>query len=86
MAPGYFVKLTEKALEGDKAKAAGMQLHINPLVKQGVFLRKNPIPLAHMFDTYLRLPMCREDIQEEIDEVLSKYTNGELIDWKKYRK
>ena len=91
IAPRYFTEMTRVALEakkreGDFTQAHSMQKYILPL-KDAVFCAKNPIPLAHMFDTYLRLPMCRLDrIQPTIDKALAMYTSKELgIDVRKYK-
>ncbi len=89
-APSFFTRMTRAALEakshGDFAEAYAMQNHINPLI-DAVFCAKNPIPLAHMFGTYLRLPLCRvEEIEPRIKEVLKQYSAAELgIDFSNYR-
>jgi len=86
IAPKLFVELTRFALEGYIETAYKIQEHVNPLVK-AVFCAKNPIPLAHMFDTHLRLPLCRlERVQAQIDTILNRYRSEELgIDLKKYK-
>ena len=86
IAPRYFVRITEACLRGDYEEARRLQEEINPLVKQGVFYRKNPIPLAHMFDTELRLPLVKlPEIQAHLDEVLSQYSAVELgVDLRDY--
>jgi len=83
--PKLYVELYEAANEGEYERANCIQDRINHLVNE-VFRVTNPIPLAHMFGTNLRLPLCREDnIQEEIDTVLGLYSTNELgIDISRY--
>jgi len=79
IAPKYFVGITKEALAGDFETAHRLQNEINPLVKEGVFYRKNPIPLAHMFDTELRLPLVKLPcIEPQIQHVLLQYTSEQL--------
>ncbi len=86
-APRYFVGMTNAALGGDYATSNRLQQEINPLVKDGVFYRKNPIPLAHMFNTQLRLPLIRlPGIEEHLQEVVSRYDPIALgVDLRNYR-
>jgi 4-hydroxy-tetrahydrodipicolinate synthase len=58
IAPAYFARMAQTALEGRHEEAADMQNYINDLVK-AVFAAKNPIPLAHMFNTDVRLPLVK---------------------------
>ena len=58
VAPAYFAKMVQTALEGNHDEAAEMQKYINDLV-DAVFCAKNPIPLAHMFNTGFRLPLVK---------------------------
>jgi 4-hydroxy-tetrahydrodipicolinate synthase len=79
IAPKYFVKITKAALDNEYQQAEKLQKEINPLVKQGVFLVKNPIPLAHIFNTNLRLPLVKiPSIQQKLEDVLSKYKPEDL--------
>ena len=86
IAPRYFQNLVETAISGDHETAAELQANINSLVS-AVFSAKNPIPLAHMFDTNLRLPLVKlPQIQQQIQETLSDYSSEELgIDIVDYR-
>lgn len=70
IAPKYFVKITKHALAENFDMAERLQQGIWPLVEEGVFYRKNPIPLAEMFNTELRLP----NIAPHLKEVLARYT------------
>jgi 4-hydroxy-tetrahydrodipicolinate synthase len=86
IAPRYFVRMTDSALEGDHMAARQIQADINPIVR-AVFSAKNPIPLAHMFETELRLPLVKlPRIEEDIRQALSKYTPDSLgVDIRNYR-
>ncbi|MAH32949.1 4-hydroxy-tetrahydrodipicolinate synthase [archaeon] len=86
VAPRYFVDITKSALSGDYETANQLQDEVNQLVKNAVFAAKNPIPLAHMFKTGLRLPLKKvEGLDSQINEVLSKYTPAKLgVDLKRY--
>ena len=88
IAPKYFVQITNAGLAGEFIEVRRLQEDINRLVRQGVFYRKNPIPLAHMFDTELRLPLVKlPDIEPHLEEVLSYYSPEELgIDLRNYRR
>ncbi len=88
IAPRYFVQITNAGLAGEFREAGRLQEAINPLVRQGVFYRKNPIPLAHIFDSELRLPLVKlPDIEPHLVEVLSHYSPAELgIDLRNYRR
>jgi len=78
LAPRYFVKITEAALRGDFVEAQRLQDEINPLVK-AVFRVTNPIPLAMLFNTGLRLPLIEEpDILQEISGIVGKYDPKDL--------
>ncbi len=54
--PREFQRLTELCLAGEWAKAEALQNALLPCV-QAVFGVKNPIPLHHIFETDLRLPL-----------------------------
>jgi 4-hydroxy-tetrahydrodipicolinate synthase len=88
IAPKYFTRITNASLKGDFRKALNLQEEINPLVRQGVFYRKNPIPLAHMFDSELRLPLVKLPyIELHLEEIFKNYTAEELgIDLRNYRR
>ena len=87
IAPVYFVKIAKACLEKNYEEAYRLQEEVMPLIKEGVFRVKNPIPLAHMFNTELRLPMTKEpQIEAELEKVLGKYTQEQLgIDVGRYR-
>lgn len=79
LAPKYFADITALALAGDMNDAYKLQREVNQLVKEGVFYRKNPIPLAHMFKTSLRLPLVKlPQIEEHLRKVLASY-NSEML-------
>lgn len=86
VAPEYFSRMCGEALQGNYQDAHEMQEYIMPIVK-AVFSKKNPIPLAHMFGTELRLPLCRhEELQDYVDAAVNSYTKEELgIDMAKYK-
>lgn len=86
IAPKYMAEMLETALKKDSAKAEEMHKKIKPLVA-AAFKRTNPIPLAHMFDTDLKLPLTKEpEIDKSVNEVLREYTAEELgVDVLKYR-
>jgi 4-hydroxy-tetrahydrodipicolinate synthase len=88
VAPKYFVKIVELALNKEYDLAEKFQQEIIPLVKQGVFAVKNPISLAHMFNTGLRLPLCKIDgLDEKLEDVLKNYSKEDLgIDLEKYKR
>lgn len=72
-APNYFFRIVKQAsspsLNYDKARE--IQAEINPFV-DSVFCVKNPIPLAHMFHTEVRLPLVKEtDLEERIKAKLN---------------
>ena len=78
------------------AQIALLQAQIRPLVN-AVFSAKNPIPLAYLFNTAVRLPLVdlemidlarkgQPSIRHEIDDIMSRYTPEQLgIDLKKYK-
>ncbi len=79
IAPKYFVEITKAALAGDHQEARRLQEEILPLVKQGVFYKKNPIPLAEMFNTELRLPLVRlSGIRPNLEKLLMEYPSDKL--------
>lgn len=78
IAPKYFAEMTRTALEGNNEEANRMQEYIMPLVK-AVFLAKNPIPLAHIFHTELRLPLIKlPEINERVMRSALLYGPREL--------
>ena len=78
IAPRYFKQITQSALNGKYVKSHYLQNQVNPLVK-AVFSAKNPIPLAHMFDTNLRLPLVRlPKINNQIEDTLRNYDPEKL--------
>jgi len=85
VAPRYFVNITNAALSSKFDIADTLQKEVNPLVS-AVFYRKNPIPLAHMFNTNVRLPLVRlPPIEEHLKTILSRYSKENLgIDLLKY--
>lgn len=86
VAPALYTRLTQAALSGNYELANELQERVNPLV-DAMFTITNPIPLAHVFGTNLRLPLCRhEEIQESIDNTLRNYSREELgVDYNSYR-
>ncbi len=58
--PAEFQSLTELALGGEHDKAEALQKALLPCV-EAVFCVKNPIPLAHMFNTGVRSPLVTID-------------------------
>ncbi len=58
--PREFQVMTELGLAGEWDKAAGLQEALLPCCR-AVFSVKNPIPLAHLFNTELRLPLVGLD-------------------------
>lgn len=54
--PREFQVLTELANAGEHEKAAELQAALLPCIR-AVFCVKNPIPLHHMFDAAIRLPL-----------------------------
>jgi 4-hydroxy-tetrahydrodipicolinate synthase len=92
ISPLFFARMTHAALEAKKhkdyAEAYAMQNHINPLV-DAVFCAKNPIPLAMMFNTNVRLPLCLiEEVRPQIEMALARYKGAQElgIDAGKYRR
>jgi 4-hydroxy-tetrahydrodipicolinate synthase len=86
IAPEYFAKLARLSLSEYDVEARVMQQRIIPLVN-AVFSAKNPIPLAQMFETNVRLPLVNlPGLMPKIRQALSNYTVEELgIDLKKYQ-
>jgi 4-hydroxy-tetrahydrodipicolinate synthase len=79
IAPRYFAEMIKTALEGNIEEANRMQDYINPLIKQGVFCAKNPVPLAHMFDTEVRSPLDKlPEIDEKVMRTVMMYSPKEL--------
>lgn len=58
--PREFQRLTELALAGRWEESERLQRALQPCV-DAVFAVKNPIPLAHMFNTGVRLPLVGAD-------------------------
>jgi len=81
IAPAYFSRMVQAALDPmheDHRRMHEMQQYINPLV-EAVFCAKNPIPLAHMFDTDVRLPLVKlPRIKERIKRALAMFSIKEL--------
>jgi len=96
VAPKHFLSIVEAGLAKDREKASLLQAQIRPLVN-AVFSAKNPIPLAYLFNTAVRLPLVdlemidlarkgQPSIRHEIDDIMSRYTPEQLgIDLKKYK-
>jgi 4-hydroxy-tetrahydrodipicolinate synthase len=87
IAPAYFVAITDAAFLGMHDEAERLQEFINPLVKNGVFYKTSPIPLAHMFDSALRLPLLKLSDSDDlhIRNVVLSYSANQLgIDILKY--
>jgi len=95
VAPNYFLSIAKAGLKEDFKTAFSIQEQIEPLVRV-VFSEKNPIPLAYLFNTAVRLPLVdlgmiasarpeQPDILGRINETVSKYTPDQLgIDLEKY--
>jgi 4-hydroxy-tetrahydrodipicolinate synthase len=85
IAPRYFSNIVNAALDKDYELADEMQEKILPLVK-AVFKAKNPIPLAHIFNTEVRLPLCKlPRIENEVIDTINQYHFKNLgIDVTKY--
>lgn len=78
LAPKLFVELCDAGLRGDFKKAGELQEKLMPLIRF-VFSVRNPIPLAHAFRTYLRLPLCRiEGVDAGFAEMAACYHSSEL--------
>lgn len=78
LAPKLFVELCDAGLKGDFKRANELQEKLLPLIRF-VFSVRNPIPLAHAFRTYLRLPLCRiEGVDAGFAEMAALYGPGEL--------
>jgi len=76
--PAYFKRMVQTALGGNHEEAARMQEYIGPLVK-AVFAAKNPIPLAHIFNTDVRLPLVKlPGLHECIMRKVMMYSPEEL--------
>lgn len=67
--PREFTVLSELALDGRTREAAELQAALLPCIR-AVFAAKNPIPLHHMADTRLRLPLV--EVSELSEPVRSK--------------
>jgi 4-hydroxy-tetrahydrodipicolinate synthase len=79
--PAAFQRLAELANAGDFAAADELQAALQPCV-DAVFSVKNPIPLHHMFDAGLRLPLVTVDelADEHRARVLALIETAEAID------
>ena len=78
LAPKLFVELCEAGLKGDFKKAQKLQDKLMPLIRF-IFSVRNPIPLAHAFHTYLRLPLCRiEGVDAKFAEMIAGYNAADL--------
>lgn len=81
--PALFRRLGEYAFKrplsaSDIKELDRLQERAMPLVN-AVFCAKNPIPLAHIFDTDVRSPLVKlPRIQPVIDKALAQYTSEEL--------
>ena len=79
--PSQFERLAELALQGGKEEAKALQEALLPCVA-AVFSAKNPIPLAKMLDTKVRLPLVDVDMlaDEAKAKVLDAIAKAESID------
>lgn len=78
IAPKLFVEMVDYALKGDFENANTIQNKVEELINL-IFCVKNPIPLAYMFGTNVRLPLndMREHHKDEveyIEQVLSRFS------------
>jgi len=87
VAPKYFNEICKYLDEKNYTKSYEVQEKVMPIV-DAVFSAKNPIPLAHMFKTEVRLPLVKLDnLQHKLDYVLSEYSFENLgVNLLKYRK
>lgn len=92
VAPKMFVEMVNHSESRNFDKATEIQERLLPLVKNAVFAAKNPIPLAYMFGTELRLPLCSLEkafsrLPVQVDMVLALYNHAELgVDLAKYKR
>jgi len=91
VAPKMFKQMTDYALSGKYEEAEKLQERLLPLVRQAVFAAKNPIPLAYMFGSGIRLPLCSLEKAgippKQVDTVLARYNTTELgVNITKYKK
>jgi len=86
VAPRYFLDMFEAVKRKDYNAAQAHQKAAQELVDL-TFAATNPIPLAHMFNTHVRLPLVRlPRLERRIQETLSRYTPQQLgIDMSRYR-
>jgi len=84
VAPRLFKNITANGLLGHFTSADRDQRAAEPIV-QATFSKKNPIPLAIMFNTELRLPMARE-VSPMAKNVGQQFSPGFLgINLRKYQ-
>jgi len=78
LAPRLFVEMARVALNGDTAFARDLQEKAMPAVK-AVFAAKNPIPLAMLFGSHLRLPLVTlPELQPRLKELIAGYSASDL--------
>jgi hypothetical protein len=78
LAPRLLVRTASCALSGEAALARTLQEEALPAVK-AVFFAKNPIPLAMLFNSHLRLPMIAiPELLPQLKNLLRDYTVSDL--------
>jgi 4-hydroxy-tetrahydrodipicolinate synthase len=78
LAPRLFVDMARAALKGEVERARDLQEKAMPAV-QAVFAAKNPIPLAMLFGSHLRLPLVAlPDLQPRLKDLLAGYSTTDL--------
>lgn len=87
IAPKYFARIMERIRNRDFKNAHILQSEIEDITNF-VFSAKNPIPLAHLFNTEVRLPLVKlPEVEERAKELLRKYTPELLgINYLRYKK
>jgi 4-hydroxy-tetrahydrodipicolinate synthase len=82
VAPKMFVDLVNGffagLVEGDFTVSRALQLRLTEILKL-VYLERNPIPLAHIFNSEVRSPLCKsEHVEKVFRNILTKFTSEEL--------
>lgn len=85
IAPRLLTEMARAALQGDAEQARVLQEKAIPAA-QAVFAAKNPIPLAMLFDSHLRLPLVTlPSLKPRLSELMAGYTAADLgVDLARY--